>query len=103
MLAYTHEKKVDLIYIDPPYNTGSKDWKYNNDYVDSNDTFRHSKWISMMNNRLRIAKKLLKDGGSLILAIDDNEVSTITLLLQELFPDSEITCVTVIHNPSGVQ
>lgn len=61
VLAYTHAGKVDVIYIDPPYNTGSKDWKYNNDYVDINDTFRHSKWICMMNNRLKIAKKLLKD------------------------------------------
>lgn len=103
VLAYTHEKKVDVIYIDPPYNTGATDWKYNNDYVDSNDTFRHSKWLSMMNNRLLIAKKLLKSEWSLILAIDENEVATITLLLQELFPDFEITCVTVIHNPSWVQ
>ncbi len=103
VLAYTHEKKVDIIYIDPPYNTGATDWKYNNDYVDGNDTFRHSKWLSMMNNRLKIAKKILTENGSLICAIDENEVSTITLLLQELFPQHEITCITVVHNPSGVQ
>lgn len=103
VLAYTHDKKVDIIYIDPPYNTGATDWKYNNDYVDWNDTFRHSKWLSMMNNRLKIAKKILKESGSLICAIDENEVSTITLLFQELFPQHEITCITVVHNPSGVQ
>lgn len=103
VLAYTHAGKVDVIYIDPPYNTGSKDWKYNNDYVDINDTFRHSKWICMMNNRLKIAKKLLKDRWSLICAIDKYEVSTITLLLQELFPEHEIVPITVIHNPSGTQ
>lgn len=94
---------MDIIYIDPPYNTGATDWKYNNDYVDGNDTFRHSKWLSMMNNRLKIAKKILTENGSLICAIDENEVSTITLLLQELFPQHEITCITVVHNPSGVQ
>jgi len=59
VLAYTHAEKVDVIYIDPPYNTGARDWKYNNDYVDSEDQFRHSKWIAMMSKRLEIAKKLL--------------------------------------------
>lgn len=103
VLNYTHKGKVDVIYIDPPYNTGSKDWKYNNDYVDNNDMFRHSKWISMMNNRLKLAKKLLKRDGVLICAIDDNENATLGLLLQELFPDHEIVGVIVIHNPAGVQ
>lgn len=103
VLNYTHKGKIDVIYIDPPYNTGAKDWKYNNDYVDNNDMFRHSKWISMMNNRLKLAKKLLKRDGVLICAIDDNESATLGLLLQELFPDHEIVGVIVIHNPAGVQ
>src|SRR3989339_1079377 len=77
VLNYTHKGKIDIIYIDPPYNTGAKDWKYNNDYVDSNDMFRHSKWVSMMNNRLKLAKKLLKKDGVLICAIDDNENATL--------------------------
>ena len=60
VLNYTHQGKIDVIYIDPPYNTGAKDWKYNNNYVDINDTYRHSKWLSMMSKRLRLAKKLLR-------------------------------------------
>lgn len=63
VLNYTHPKSIDVIYIDPPYNTGAKDWKYNNDYVDINDTYRHSKWLSMMFNRLKLAKRLLRDDG----------------------------------------
>ncbi|MDO8639900.1 MAG: DNA methyltransferase [bacterium] len=103
VLNYTHKGKIDVIYIDPPYNTGAKDWKYNNDYVDNNDMFRHSKWVSMMNNRLKLAKKLLKKDGVLICAIDDNESATLGLLLQEIFPDREIVGVVIIHNPAGVQ
>lgn len=103
VLNYTHKGKIDVIYIDPPYNTGARDWKYNNDYVDSNDMFRHSKWVSMMNNRLKLAKKLLKRDGVLICAIDDNENATLGLLLQEIFSDHEIVGIVVIHNPAGVQ
>src|SRR5690349_11386750 len=73
VLNYTHRKKIDVIYIDPPYNTGATDWKYNNDYVDENDQWRHSKWISFMNNRLWLAKNLLSKDGVLIIAIDHNE------------------------------
>jgi adenine-specific DNA-methyltransferase len=73
VLNYTHQGKVDVIYIDPPYNTGASDWKYNNDYVDINDTFRHSKWISFMRNRLAICRQLLAPDGVMIIAIDDNE------------------------------
>ena len=104
LLEKTHRGKVDCIYIDPPYNTGARDWKYNNDYVDINDTYRHSKWISMMKRRLEIAKKLLKsDTGVLICAIDDNELNRLGLLLEDLFPLKKITPVTVVHNPSGTQ
>ena len=103
VLNYTHEKKVDVIYIDPPYNTGARDWKYNNDYVDINDAFRHSKWLSMMNNRLTLAKNLLKPDGVLICAIDENEFYRLGLLLEEIFKGFEMHCITIVHNPRGVQ
>jgi adenine-specific DNA-methyltransferase len=103
VLNYTHAKKVDVIYIDPPYNTGAKDWKYNNDYVDINDTFRHSKWISMMNNRLILAKNLLKQDGVLICAIDENEHAHLGVILEQLFPRKEIHSVVIVHNPRGIQ
>lgn len=103
VLNYTHEKAVDVIYIDPPYNTGARDWKYNNDYVDINDAYRHSKWLSMMSNRLMVAKKLLKNDGVLICAIDENERDRLGLLLEDLFGDHEMHCITIVHNPRGVQ
>ena len=87
VLNYTHKGKVDVIYIDPPYNTGAKDWKYNNDYVDSEDPWKHSKWASMMYKRLVLAEKLLKRDGALICAIDDYELNTLGLLLHENFSD----------------
>ena len=73
-LAYTHEGKIDVIYIDPPYNTGNKDFIYNDSYVDNEDSYRHSKWLSFMSRRLRIAKKLLSDRGVIFISIDDNEL-----------------------------
>jgi adenine-specific DNA-methyltransferase len=95
---------VDCIYIDPPYNTGARDWKYNNDYVVKEDVYRHSKWLSMMKNRLFLAKELLNPkSGVLIVAIDDNELNTTGLLLQELFPTYSQFCITVVHNPNGNQ
>ncbi len=103
VLNYTHKGKIDVIYIDPPYNTGAKDWKYNNDYVDINDQWRHSKWLSFMEKRLRLAKNLLKKNGVLICTIDENEHAALGLLLQELFPNKEIVGVIIIHNPAGVQ
>lgn len=104
LLEKTHKGKVDCIYIDPPYNTGAKDWKYNNDYVDSNDVYRHSKWLSMMQKRLQIAKKLLNPkSGIIIIAIDDNELNTLGLLLKEIFLDYKHFCITVVHNPNGNQ
>jgi len=102
VLNYTHPKSIDIIYIDPPYNTGVKDWKYNNDYVDINDTYRHSKWLSMMSNRLKLAKRLLKDDGVLICAIDENERDKLGLL-EDFFGNHEIHCITIVHNPRGVQ
>lgn len=102
VLNYTHKKKVDLIYIDPPYNTGASDWKYNNDFVDENDAYRHSKWLSMMNNRLKISKGLLKDDGVLIVTIDKHENATLLMLLAKLFPMHDITTVVIEHNPKGL-
>lgn len=84
-LQYTHAGKVDLIYIDPPYNTGNADWKYNDRYVDSKDGYRHSKWLSFMEKRLLIAKKLLKPTGIIVMAIDDNEHHRLRLLADEIF------------------
>ena len=104
LLERTCKEQVDCIYIDPPYNTGAKDWKYNNDYVDKTNTFRHSKWLSMMNARLQIAKRLLKDDGVLICAIDENELATTILLLEDIFGQGyDIDPITVVHNPRGVQ
>jgi len=103
VLNYTHKKKIDVIYIDPPYNTGAKDWKYNNNYVDINDLYRHSKWLSMMSKRLWLAKNLLKEDGVLICAIDENEVNHLGVLLEQIFRDYEMYCITIVHNPRGIQ
>ena len=103
VLNYTHAGKVDVIYIDPPYNTGARDWKYNNDYVDINDAWRHSKWLSMMAHRLQLAKNLLKENGVFICAIDENEFYRLGLLLEDIFKGFEIHCITIVHNPRGVQ
>jgi len=85
LLLYCYEGKVDVIYIDPPYNTGARDWKYNNDYVDKGDSFRHSKWLSMMKKRLQLAARLLKPDGVLIVTIDENEVHHLAVLLEQIF------------------
>lgn len=82
-LAYTHEGKIDVIYIDPPYNTGNKDFIYNDSYVDKEDSYRHSKWLSFMSRRLKIAKKLLSDRGVIFISIDDNEQANLKLLMDE--------------------
>ena len=83
-LAYTHAGKIDVIYIDPPYNTGNKDFIYNDSYVDSEDSYRHSKWLSFMSRRLRIAKKLLSDRGVIFISIGDEEVANLKLLADEI-------------------
>jgi adenine-specific DNA-methyltransferase len=103
LLLKTHKGKIDVIYIDPPYNTGAKDWKYDNDYVDQNDMFRHSKWLSFMQKRLELAKNLLAKKGVLICTIDKNEQANLGVLLNNLFADKEIVCVTILHNPGGIQ
>ena len=84
-LTYTHEGKIDVIYIDPPYNTGNKDFVYNDKFVDSEDDYRHSKWLSFMDRRLRIARRLLSDRGVIFISIDDNEQAQLKLLCDEIF------------------
>lgn len=101
-LIYAHEGKVDAIYIDPPYNTGAKDWKYNNDYVDGEDDYRHSKWLSFMERRLKLARRLLNPNDSvLIVTIDEKEYLRLGLLLEQTFPEARIQMVSVAINPSG--
>lgn len=89
VLNYTHAGKVDVIYIDPPYNTGNKDFKFNDDYVDRNDSFRHSKWLSMMAKRLKLAKNLLSSDGVIFISIDDNEQAHVKLLCDEIFGEDK--------------
>lgn len=102
LLEYLYAGKVDCIYIDPPYNTGARDWKYNNDYVDSSDTYRHSKWLSMMEKRLKIAKKLLNPSDSvMIVAIDEKEYLHLGCLLEEMFPESSIQMISIMTNKKG--
>lgn len=103
LLEYLYPKKVDCIYIDPPYNTGAKDWKYNNDYVDSSDSYRHSKWLSMIQKRLAIAKRLLNpDGSVLIVTIDEKEYLHLGCLLEEMFPEANTQMVSSIIAQKGV-
>ena len=102
LLVYLYGGKVDCIYIDPPYNTGAKDWKYNNDYVDSSDSYRHSKWLSMMQKRLNLAKKLLNPNDSvLIVTIDEKEYLHLGCLLEEMFPEARIQMVATQITPQG--
>ncbi|WP_138471796.1 site-specific DNA-methyltransferase [Poseidonocella sp. HB161398] len=102
-LTYTHRGKIDAIYIDPPYNTGARDWKYNNDYVESEDLYRHSKWLAFMERRLLVARELLNPVGSvLVVTIDEKEYLRLGLLLEQLFPEAEQQMVTIVINPNGV-
>lgn len=102
LLEYLYAGKVDCIYIDPPYNTGAKDWKYNNDYVDGNDAYRHSKWLSFMQRRLQLAKKLLNPADSvLIVTIDEKEYLHLGCLLEEMFPEARLQMITSMTNKKG--
>jgi len=102
LLAYTHGGQADCIYIDPPYNTGARDWTYNNRYVDEHDAWRHSKWLSFMEKRLRLARQLLKPAGVLIVTIDEHEVHHLGVLLEQLFGEANRQLVTIVINPKGV-
>lgn len=102
LLAYLYPQQVDCIYIDPPYNSGATDWKYNNNYVDGNDSYRHSKWLAMMESRLLLAKKLLNPKNSvLIVTIDENECVHLGCLLEEMFPEASIQMISSVINPKG--
>ncbi|QKJ18577.1 site-specific DNA-methyltransferase [Microbacterium hominis] len=101
-LLFTHRGKVDCIYIDPPYNTGAKDWKYNNDYVEGDDLYRHSKWLAFMERRLLLAKELLNpDDSVLIVTIDEKEYLRLGMLLEQVFPEAEIQMVSSQINPAA--
>jgi len=108
-LTFTHENKIDVIYIDPPYNTGNKDkegktdFKYNDDYVDKEDSYRHSKWVSFMEKRLKIAKKLLSDNGFLAISIDDNEFAQLKVLLDDLFEGNTKSIAIKMSEASGLK
>jgi len=106
-LAYTHEGKIDVIYIDPPYNTGNKDFVYNDQFVDKEDSYRHSKWLSFMSKRLRIAKRLLSDKGVIFISIDDNEQAQLKLLCDEIFGTANFLGQIILktatdNNPSQI-
>ncbi len=102
-LTWSHRGKIDAIYIDPPYNTGAKDWKYNNNYVEGDDLYRHSKWLAFMERRLLLAKELLNPEDSvLIVTIDEKEYLRLGLLLEQVFSGYPMQMVTTVINHSGV-
>lgn len=102
LLEKTHKGKIDLIYIDPPYNTGNKDFVYDDSFVDKEDGFRHSKWLSFLHIRLMLARELLSDRGSIFISIDDNEISNLRLLCDEIFGEENfLSQVTLLCNPKG--
>lgn len=106
-LSYTHTGKIDVIYIDPPYNTGNKDFVYNDSYVDKEDGYRHSKWLSFMSKRLVIAKRLLSDKGVIFISIDDNEQAQLKLLCNEVFLEKNFVGQIILktatdNNPSQI-
>jgi len=102
-LTFTHRGQIDAIYIDPPYNSGATDWKYNNAYVEKDDLYRHSKWLAMIERRIRVAKPLLNPERSvLIVTIDVKEFLRLGLLLEQLFPEARIQIISTVINPKGV-
>jgi adenine-specific DNA-methyltransferase len=101
MLLAAYESQVDVLYLDPPYNTGERDWSYNNDYVDPNDAYRPSKWLAFMERRLRLGRRLLKPNGVMIVTVDRFEVNHLGMLLEQLFPESLRQMVSICINPSG--
>lgn len=101
LLSFALEGQVDCVYIDPPYNSGATDWKYNNRYVDANDRWRHSKWLSMMDKRLRLAKRMLRPDGVLIVTIDENEVHHLGMLLEQVMEGHLLYTITIVINPKG--
>jgi adenine-specific DNA-methyltransferase len=101
-LRFTHAGKIDCIYIDPPYNSGARDWKYNNNYVDETDDYRHSKWLAFMERRLKLAEELLNpENSALIVTVDEKEYLRLGLLLQQTFADSTMQMVSTLINAKG--
>lgn len=103
LLRSTHRRSFDLIYLDPPYNAQQRDWKYNNDYVDPEDGYKHSKWMAFIHHRLKIAKELLAEDGVVVVAIDENEHANLVLLLQKMWPDRKVVSVAIQHNTKGIR
>ncbi|MDP3043522.1 MAG: site-specific DNA-methyltransferase [bacterium] len=104
VLNYTHKGKIDVIYIDPPYNTGNKDFKYNDSFVDREDSYRHSKWLSFMGKRLKLAQKLLKNTGVIFISIDDNEIAQLKLLSDDVFGEKNFIVNFIVNSaPAGTQ
>ena len=101
VLNYTHKGKIDVIYIDPPYNTGNKDFTYNDHFIDRENSFRHSKWLSFMSKRLRLAKGLLKNDGIIFISIDDNEQARLKLLCDEIFGEGNFINNIIWQRASG--
>lgn len=102
LLEKTHKGKIDLIYIDPPYNTLSEGFVYSDTQIDKNDTFQHSKWSSLIYNRLKKAKKLLSESGVVFISIDDNELYSLKFICDEVFgADNYISTIAVIVKPEG--
>lgn len=102
VLNYTHKGSIDVIFIDPPYNTGNKSWKYNNNYIERDDPYKHSKWLSFMEKRLRLARNLLKQTGIIVVTIDDYELFPLGLLMDEIYGESNrLATITVLNKKSG--
>lgn len=102
VLNYTHRKKIDVIYIDPPYNTGSRDWKYNNRFVEAEDGYRHSKWLNMMEKRINVAKNLLTEKGIFVVAVDHYELFNLGLLCDKIFGEiNRLGIIAVVHKSEG--
>jgi len=97
-LNYTHKGKIDVIYIDPPYNTGSQDFVYNDKYIDLEDSYRHSKWLNFMDKRLRLANNLLKEDGFIFISIDDNEQAQLKLLCNDIFGENNFISQIVVES-----
>lgn len=104
VLNYTHKAKIDVIYIDPPYNLGNKDFIYNDQFVDKEDTYRHSKWISFMSKRLLLAKNLLTESGTIFVSIDDKEYPRLIMIMEDIFREENLKTVCVkMSESTGVK
>lgn len=104
VLNYTHENKIDVIYIDPPYNTGQKDFIYNDEFIDKEDKYRHSKWLNFMEKRLNLAKQVLTNDGVIFASIDDNEYPRLIMLFEKIFGENNVKTIAIkMSEPTGVK